>query len=325
MKNNPKVSILIPVYMAQEYIEECLCSIFKQTYDNIEIIIVDDASPHRSIEMTKRVAIKKDRKESLMIFRNKQNKGIAYTRNTLIEHASGDYIYFIDSDDFIEKNAIELFVSNAINEDADIVRCNYYKYWNGSSTPIKRIHNKNHTDYVNQCLSNVSEMQSLWVLFIRKELFTKYGLRFAENINGCEDFLITIKLFFYANKIIDIGNILYYYRIDNKHSITHQKYFSYDRIKAIEETCLFLKKNSVDQKYDNQLLRLKFISKQPFLINKTIRNINKYINTFPESNKCYHEFNYSWKQTILFYLAEHKRLTLLKIICKLTDLVSRFI
>ena len=326
MRKSPKVSILIPVYKAQEYIEECLCSVFEQTYNNIEVILVDDASPDESIEIAKKVAIEHGCYDSMKIFRNKKNEGIAHTRNVLIEHASGDYIYFIDSDDFIVKNAIELFVSNAIKEDADIVRCNFYKYWNGSSMPIKRILNKNHHDFLYQCLSNISEMQSLWVLFIRKGLISNYGLRFAENINGCEDFLMTVKLFFYAKKIYDIDDPLYYYRIDNELSITHQEFFFHTNvINAIEETDIFLKKKSIDQKYKDQLLRLKFISKQPFLLNKTIRDIDKYISTFPESNKCYHQFNYSWKQTFLFYLAEHKCLALLKITSKLSDMISKHI
>lgn len=325
MKKSPKVSILIPVYKAQEYIEECLCSVFEQTYNNIEIILVDDASPDESIEIAKRVAIEHGCYDSMKIIRNKKNEGIAHTRNILIEHASGDYIYFIDSDDYIDKNAIELFVSIAIKEHADIVRCNFYKYWNGSSMPIKRTLNKNHNDYLNQCLSNISGMQSLWVLFIRKEIISNYDLRFAENINGCEDFLMTVKLFFYAKKIYDIDNPLYYYRTDNKHSITHQEFFFHTNvINAIEETVLFLKEKNIDQKYKDQLLRLKFISKQPFLLNKAIRDIDKYINTFPESSKCYHQFNYSRKQTLLFYLAEHKCLTLLKITSKLSDMVSSF-
>ena len=118
-----KVSILIPIYKAEQYIEECLQSVFEQTYDNIEYILVDDASPDHSIDIVNQTIRKyQEKSQSVKIIINKKNLGIAKTRNILLNNATGDYIYFVDSDDFIKNNTIELFVSTALKENADIVR-----------------------------------------------------------------------------------------------------------------------------------------------------------------------------------------------------------
>ena len=246
MTTNPKVSILIPVYKAQNYIEKCLRSVFEQTYDNIEYVIVDDASPDDSISIAKRVAKEHGCEDSMIIIKNETNKGVAYTRNVLLDHSSGDYIYFVDSDDYIENNAIEIFVATAIRDKADIVRCNYFEHRKERIATINRHVNNKNENHLSQCLTNISEMHSLWLIFIRKEIISKYCLHFAEDINGLEDFLMTVKLFYYAKKISDIADPLYHYRLDNNCSITHQvNYFNTNRIKAIEELILFLKEKKI--------------------------------------------------------------------------------
>jgi len=312
-----KVSILIPIYKAEKFFAECLTAVFEQTYNEIEYVFVNDATPDNSMEVL-RETIKKypQRESSVVIVRNEQNRGIANTRNTLIEHATGDYIYFVDSDDIIEKNTIETFVTMAQKENADIVRCDYFQFYGGQSHPVIRKPIASNEDLLAHCLSNDYGMESLCFLFIRRSLFTEHHLRFPENIDGCEDFLMTVKLFYYTNKVIDTHLPLYYYRLDNNLSITHQEQtFRTHAVKAVEEIISFLKEKSIYKQYNEQLLCLMFTSKQNFLLNKAIRDIDKYINTFPESNSCYRLFPYSTKQKILLFLAEHKMAKTLKLIC----------
>lgn len=314
-----KVSILIPIYKAEKYFAECLSSVFEQTYDSIEYIFVNDSTPDNSMDVLRQVMKSYPHRESsIVIFENEQNRGVAYTRNILIEHATGDYVYFVDSDDIIERNAIETFVNVAEKETVDIVRCNYSKFYGGQSYPIIRKPMSANEDLLAHCLSNDYGMESLCFLFIRRKLFTEHHLRFSENINGCEDFLMTVKLFYYTNKVIDTHQPLYYYRLDNNLSITHQEQaFRTHALKAVEEIVSFLKEKGLYDHYKEQVLCLMFTSKQNFLLNKNIRNIEKYINTFPESNSCYRYFNYSYKQKILFMLAERKQTRLLTFILNL--------
>lgn len=319
----PRVSILIPVYKAQKYIEKCLCSVFGQTYSNIEFILADDASPDDSITIAIEVAKRYRRERYLTIIKNDVNKGIAYTRNSLLNHASGDYIYFVDSDDFIEKNAIEIFVKYAVQDNADIVRCNYFKYFNGVSNAINRMPNEYNEDQLGYCLSNISGMHALWLLFIKRKFLVDYQLQFAENINCLEDYLMSVKLYYYAQRIHDTNIPLYHYRIDNNDSITHiNVYFHDNAIRAVSEIDHFINEKGLSEKYRSQILKIKYLSKQSYLLSKDIRDINKFIYTFPESNSSYKYFNYNWKQKCLLYLAEHHHIKALKLACKLSIILN---
>jgi len=315
-----KVSILIPVYKAEKYFAECLAAVFEQTYDAIEYVLVNDATPDNSMDVFRQVVKSYPQRESsIVIVENERNRGVAYTRNVLIEHATGDYVYFVDSDDIIERNSIETFVKEAKEKDADIVRCNYSKFYDAQCYPVIRKSIATNEDLLAHCLSNDYGMESLCFLFIRRTLFTEHHLRFPEDINGCEDFLMTVKLFYYTNKVVDTNLPLYYYRLDNNLSITHQEQtFRSHTLKAVEGIVSFLKEKDLYEQYKEQLLRLMFTSKQNFLLNKAIRDIDKYINTFPESNSCYKLYKYNKRQVFLFFLAEHKLSSLIKIISLLT-------
>lgn len=312
-----KVSILIPIYKAEKYIEECLCSVFEQTYDNIEYIFVNDATPDKSMDIVYNTIDKYPyRKGSITIIENDKNLGVAKTRNVLLNSATGDYIYFVDSDDFIESKTIETLVKIAKEKKADIVRCNYVKYIKGDCNAIIRTPIKEDDDYVKNCLENENGLSSLCILLIRRALFSNNNLSFIEDINGCEDFLMSVKLFYYSRKIVDTPEPFYYYRLDNDSSITHNEIvFRNNSCKAVEEIISFLTEKDIYDQYKKEILLLMFASKQKYLINKTIRNVDKYINTFPESNSCYKYYDYSLKENILFYLAEHKYRFLLKLFC----------
>ena len=316
---NPKVSILIPVYKAEDYIGECLHSVFEQTYENIEYILVNDSTPDASMSKVDETLEKfPNRKAHVVVINNTENKGIAATRNVLLQNATGDYIYFVDSDDFIEPDTIETLVRSAIETKSDIVRCDYFKYCDGISTPVVRKPMSKDEDLLSACLSNKYGMESLTFLFIRRDIITLHSLHFPEDINGCEDMLMTVKLFYYTNKVVDIYKPLYHYRIDNVLSITHQPLsFRSHSIKAVQEIKAFLKQEGIENRYHSELLQLMFTSKQHFLINQSIRDVDTYLSTFPEANHCYHHYNYSMRQKLLFYLAEKNCRTLLKLITRI--------
>lgn len=313
-----KVSILVPVYKAEKYIEECLCSLFEQTYDNIEYIFVNDATPDKSMNIVMRTISKyPNRSNSVIIIDNKTNLGVAETRNILLDKATGDYIYFVDSDDFIALDTITTLVDIAQEKKADIVRCNFNNYIDNKSILNTRKPLKKGTDYLRDCLANETGMNALWLLLIRRALIIDQKLSFPKGINGCEDLLMTIKLFYYANVIIDTPRALYYYRVDNNTSVTHNEaIFRNDFCKAVIEIKSFLIEKDLYNRYIYEIQNLMFISKQKFLLNKEIRDIDKYVNTFPESNDFYKAYDYSLKEKILFYLASHHYITILKFLCK---------
>lgn len=123
MSCNNLVSIVVPVYKTQDYLDRCMYSIVNQTYKNIEIILVDDESPDMCPAMCDEWS-KHDHRIKVV---HKRNAGLGMARNTGIEHAKGDYICFFDSDDYIEKNTIELALKAALDDDVDIVLFGNYR------------------------------------------------------------------------------------------------------------------------------------------------------------------------------------------------------
>ena len=163
-----------------------------------------------------------------------------------------------------------------------------------------------------------NKMNAMWLLLIRRQLFATHHLAFVNDINGPEDIMMTIKLFCSTSNVAETPKPLYHYRLDNSTSITHNELsFRNHFLLAVKQIVAFLQEKGVYEQFHEQALQLMFTSKQHFLINKKIRDIDKYINTFPESSHCYRQYNYSMKQQLLFFLAEHRMSTILKFINKL--------
>lgn len=117
-----KVSILVPVYGVEKYIERCAVSLFEQTYEDLEYIFVDDCSPDHSIEILERVMERyPQRKVQTVILRMEENRGVGYVRKTLLEKATGDYITFVDSDDLVAERMVELLTAKAQETKADVI------------------------------------------------------------------------------------------------------------------------------------------------------------------------------------------------------------
>lgn len=121
--NNSKISIIVPVYNVEKYLEECLESLVNQTYKNIEILLIDDGSKDNSGKICDEYAEKDKRIKSI----HQKNSGVSKTRNNGIELASGDYVMFVDSDDWLEKNACELLINEVKNQNKDMIIFNFCK------------------------------------------------------------------------------------------------------------------------------------------------------------------------------------------------------
>ena len=117
-----KVSIIVPIYGVEQYIERCARSLFEQTYDNIEYVFVNDSTPDRSVEVLKKVIDEyPERKGNIKIINHEKNRGLSASRNTGLKNCKGDYVYFVDSDDYIHCKTIECLLQASIKENAGIV------------------------------------------------------------------------------------------------------------------------------------------------------------------------------------------------------------
>lgn len=124
----PKVSVIIPIYGVQKYIERCVRSLFEQTLDDIEYLFIDDCSPDGSVRIIMRILDEyPNRKEQVIIHRMEQNSGQAKVREWGMKNATGDYVIHCDSDDWTDLMMYESMYQKALEEDADVVVCDYYK------------------------------------------------------------------------------------------------------------------------------------------------------------------------------------------------------
>lgn len=219
--NQPLVSILVPVYQVEEYIERCARSLFEQTYDDLDYVFCDDCSPDDSIQKLEEVMKEYPlRSEQIRIIRHEQNRGSAAARNTLIDNCKGVFCFWADADDWVETNAVELLVKKQQETDADIVTGRAYAYM---TDRVTRCHDGWDLGK-NMLMEEIIKCKcgsTLWRRLIRKSLFTDYGIRFHEGVNGREDYAVVIPLLYYAKKIAGIDGIVYHYNMTNTSSLSY--------------------------------------------------------------------------------------------------------
>lgn len=219
--NEIKVSILVPVYNAEKYISRCVESIFEQTYKNLDIIFVNDKTPDKSIEIIRNVLNSyPDRKSQTKIINHDKNRGVAAARNTLIEHASSDYVLWVDADDFIEKDAVNILVKKAIKTNADIICFN--TAWFNKTGGVKAMPENNGqtpTEFIQNVL-NRKISPTLWGRMMKLSLFYNHNIRFIEGLNMGEDMMVLVEIAFYSKTIANEKAVLYYQEVGNHDSLS---------------------------------------------------------------------------------------------------------
>lgn len=209
---SPLVSVIVPMYNVEKYVGRCLESIRNQTFKDFEVIMINDGSPDNSAQ----IALEYAEKDSRFILINQENKGISGTRNVGIETAKGEYICFVDSDDFCLNDYIEKLYNAANENNADISCCvfSFYDEKTGKSKTVKA-KNVNKGIYsahkATAMLVKDNKLRAyLWNKMWRRELFIKNNIRFP-SMNCFEDTVTAPKLMHFANKFVAIDDCCYYY------------------------------------------------------------------------------------------------------------------
>ena len=216
MKKEIKVSIIIPVYNTEQYLRQCLDSVINQTFKNIEIIVINDGSTDGSLNVLQ--AYQKKYFNIKII--NQTNKGYSEVRNIGLRIASGDYIGFVDSDDFIEKTMFEKLVNKAIETNADIISCNYYMlYGKGKREILISSNNIMQIKRLEKSLFSFIGAEELlldeafiWNRIYKKELLINNNIEFSVETPFMEDTLFHRRALLSSKKIIYIPDVLYFYR-----------------------------------------------------------------------------------------------------------------
>lgn len=276
--SKPLVSILVPIYNVEKYIERCAISLMEQSYDNIEYVFVNDYTKDESVNILKRVIERYPNRQKVKIINHSQNKGLSASRNTGITNSSGDYISFVDSDDYLDKYAIELMVNIILEENAEIVVSNFkYVTEFGLKKFIRPKERYNKIEYI-QSLLRWNEIDlTLWGKLFRKDIFTKNNIRSLEGYNFGEDYAVLPRVSYYANKIVFTNYVSYYYEYSNNNSYTKKisEQSLYSLVHIAKEIGYFFKTKK-DYEYFRQDLSIGLINMQ-FWIYNVSKNIS-YIN-----------------------------------------------
>ncbi len=221
--NREKISVVVPIYNAEEYLEKCLNSIIKQTYENLEMILINDGSTDKSLEIMNKYKAEDER----IIIIDKENGGVSSARNKGIETATGKYIIFIDADDYIEPNMFEVLEDDLFKNNVDISMCGYRNVdINGNilyeSKPMNEKYfdaktfkyNLFKEDYYSDLICNK---------LFRLEVIKEHNIRFHEDIHINENILFILDFAKYAYRY-SFGNEMLYNFLYNQKGATHGKF-----------------------------------------------------------------------------------------------------
>lgn len=275
--NEYKVTIAVPIYGVEAYIKRCAISLFEQSYENIEYVFVNDCTKDNSIQVLKQ-AIEEypNRSSHVKIINHDMNRGLGAARNTAIEHATGEFIMWVDSDDYVHKDIVAKCCHAQRLKNADIVSCGCYVL---SKKKSKQLHINSYDTPMDFSLALFQRKAhgAVWGRLVRKQLYFDHNIRVKEGVNMGEDFQVMPKLAYFSNSVSFIDEPLYYYDCTSVSSYTNlyskskflQDWESFDIVK-----CFFAQFN---HKYDNEinLAELKVIITD-FVFSARYKNIDYY-------------------------------------------------
>lgn len=296
MKKN-LISIIVPIYNTEQYLSQCIDSIINQTYSNIEILLLNDGSTDNSLEICK----KYEKLDNRIIVIDKKNSGVSDTRNTGIKLAKGKYIMFVDSDDVLDRECVEIIEKNTNSNYLTICDINkfkgenYYNYAKRKTLNIKKVPKKNFLDVYKKELINSPVGRLYETKIIRdKKIF------FDETISLGEDLLFNLNYLYNIDFINVIDEKLYNYRLGNCDSLS-QKYvknmfeikeklcnefssfFCFENKEKVDKECVKFYLSIVSNEFHNKKVNFicRYINARKVLKSEKIKKtIDNYKNSF---------------------------------------------
>lgn len=265
--NEVKISIIVPVYNVEKYLPKCLDSLINQTYKNLEIICVNDGSEDSSADILNRYAEQDNR----FVIINKENEGVSLARNKALEAVSGEYIMFVDSDDWIDIYTCELAINKALQQKADVVFWTYIREFSNVSLQKnifdeseiifeqKEIEDKLYRrafGLIGKELShpgNADALCTIWGKLYKTSIVRDNKIYFYDimEIGTYEDGLFNLNIWSFVNKAVYMNVGLYHYRKDNEQSVTtaykQNLFIQWQRLFSVMNE--IIKKNNLDSKF----------------------------------------------------------------------------
>ena len=280
-----KVSVIIPIYKVELFIERCVVSLMEQTLNEVEYIFVDDASPDGSVNILREVVERyPSRKDCVKIITHSENKGLPAARNTGLAEATGEYIFHCDSDDFVELDMLESLYNKAKECDVDVVWCDFFLSFETNERYMKQPSYSTPTDALKAMLSGAMKY-NVWNKLVKRSLYVDNNISFPAGYGMGED-MTMMMLFANARKVAYVPRAFYHYvklntgafsqtysdchLVELKHNV--QRIVDYMQVKfgeGLEQELAFFK------------LDVKF----PFLITDDSRKYRVWQEWYPEANK----------------------------------------
>lgn len=292
------VSIIVPIYNVENFIEKCATTLFNQDYKNIEYIFVNDATPDNSMEVLQNVIDKfSNRKDDIKIINNQINQGSSLTRKIGLDNASGEYVLFVDSDDWVELDMVSSLYKKAKESGADIIIFDYFKNYQNKETEHNSLKQKlNKKDaFIDAAIKGEID-GFIWTKFCKRTIYKNVDF---PKFSFFEDVYITIQIFYYSDKIDYLEKKFLHYNQANENSIT-KKVFSDKNKKDLKEFVIKTKKflaNNYPNHKNEENLRIRVLHPVLATSSGKFKETINYI--YPEANN-------------IKYLIKNKRIPMLK-------------
>lgn len=314
LESLPKVSIIIPVYNAEKYIEKCLQSVIRQTYNNLEIIIVNDGSKDSSKiicdqfqRLDKRIAV----------INNDENRGVGFSRNCGIRAADGDYIIFVDCDDIIDNNYVEELLKSVAIDKFDLAICRLADvYINDEEKIIKKNYRETPENLTGDFLLDYHKLKPETVYLCgpavkiyKKDIIDRQQIFFPEDLNWGEDQAFNQKYYKFITTFVFLNTTCYYYCHRPSGSLNQRYDFKNfeERLLGIKRIKCFLEKTNVKEKG-------KVLGDHCFQIINDLVKLDDKSDGFQDYKKRLHLLKdivqkewkgSSWKRNIVFFCIDH--------------------
>lgn len=287
---NQLISVIIPIFRAKDYIEKCVVSLMAQSYPSLEIIFIDDCGADDSWRVLQNTLLQyEDNNIVVKLIQHTSNKGVAAARNTGLKWARGEYITFLDADDWIEPDAYHEMMKCAFQHGADIVWTGfYYSYLKKERKCLQAV--KETTGNCIRALLTEELHGALWNKLYRRSLFVDNNIMFDEGLDVWEDLYANVRLFFCAQRVKYLPKAFYHYIQFNQHSITGEH--NDIKLRHIDLNLRNIERYLEKEKdYHIELNILKLAAKQTMLFETDLKWFKKWSQTYPEANKYVFRFN----------------------------------
>ena len=279
----PKVSVIVPVYGVEKFVEHCAVSLMEQTLDGIECIFVDDCTPDSSLDIIRNVISRYPERDARIVSHS-ENRGLPTARNTGLELATGKYVFHCDGDDWIEPDMLEKMYAVAENANADIVYCDFYLSYEKNERYMSNPCLESREELLRQGFLSGAMKYNVWNKLVRRSLYTDNGILFPDGHSMGED-MTMIRLTACAERVKYLPEALYHYVQTNSSAFSKtQSLKQLDDIQYnVDATVSFLREKYGDN-IEDDIRNFKLSIKVPFLITDNREQYKLWEEWYPEAN-----------------------------------------